>query len=296
MNIDRKITRTRDGRYCTVEIKLTDGRLSICGESGRIATPARARKEALESWRQFFDDSPEELAGLNKRCGTRFTSALSAARYVIKHDGAYHGLDAREAPDGSIHIGEMWGQCVDEIREWFPEVIPLLPWHLNDMKAGCEHQDELGWGNGKTIALDSSSLTDAQRARLKEKALAACTEKRNKTYEHFLVEFRENRQAAIKWLKSVHGSATLSEVEQLQFLFVHHNKGLENRLREDIAKAIVPEVFDAAIYKDSIGAPCPTCGYEYGTQWLRRELPAAIVELAATVCSDDAPQGAKGAA
>ena len=51
-------------------------------------------------------------------------------------------------------------------------------------------------------------------------------------------------------------------------------------LRAEVERDIQPATFDAEIFQDSIGAPCPTCGYRYGTQWLKRELPAEIVELA----------------
>ncbi|UOF78291.1 restriction alleviation protein lar [Caudoviricetes sp.] len=44
------------------------------------------------------------------------------------------------------------GQCVDTIAKYFPEnkkVQQMLAiwerWHLNNMKAGCEHQRTLGW-------------------------------------------------------------------------------------------------------------------------------------------------------
>ena len=35
--------------------------------------------------------------------------------------------------------------------------------------------------------------------------------------------------------------------------------------------------FSSAIFKDSLLAPCPECGYRYGSQWLRRELPAEVI-------------------
>jgi hypothetical protein len=37
------------------------------------------------------------------------------------------------------------GQIVDTMAKFFPELKPLLPYHLNDMHAECEHQRKLGW-------------------------------------------------------------------------------------------------------------------------------------------------------
>lgn len=39
-------------------------------------------------------------------------------------------------------------------------------------------------------------------------------------------------------------------------------------------------------YKDSLGAPCPYCGYKYGSAWLKRELPPEIISLVENVGKD----------
>jgi hypothetical protein len=143
IDFDRYITRKRAGRYCTLHVKWSNGRLSITGEAGDVSRPAAARRQARDYWRSYFEDAPEEIAAMNERCGTRFRSPTAAARYVLASDGEFHGLDARE--DGmDILIGHSFGQIPDELREWFPEAAPLLPWHLNDMHAECEHQSARG--------------------------------------------------------------------------------------------------------------------------------------------------------
>lgn len=142
-DFDRSITRKRAGSYCTIRIEWRNGRLSITGEAGDVARPAAAKRRALDFWRSFFEDSPGEIAAMNERCGTRFRSPTAAARYVLASDGDLHGLDARE-DGGDVLIGHSFGQITDELREWFPEAAPLLPWHLNDMHAECEHQQARG--------------------------------------------------------------------------------------------------------------------------------------------------------
>jgi hypothetical protein len=156
----REITRIKGDRYCAVTIEIREGgELSVCGESGRVVRTVQAKREALEYWRSFFDDSPDEIRTMNAKCGTHFRGSLSAAKYVLRVDGDFHGLDVREndAPRGYVLVGESFGQCVGEIRAFFPEVEPLLPWHLNNMKAGCVHQEAEGWDKRP---IDPSKPTD----------------------------------------------------------------------------------------------------------------------------------------
>ena len=261
MEIDRKVLRKRDGRFCQLEIKLKDGRLSICGTEGRIERRAAAKKQALEHWRSFFDDEPAAIQEMNERCGTRFTSSAGAARYVVQQDGEFHGLDVLREDGNEVLCAESGGQIREEIADWFPEARPLLPWHLNDMKAGCEHQEALGWGRGKTIALDRSSATEAQLEELARLSEARVKPARDKAYES-------------------------EKIATQKRYGVHYLTGKDlAEIRNKVALAIPVVPFEAEIFKDSLGAPCPTCGYRYGTAWLKRELPAEVVELAASVCA-----------
>jgi hypothetical protein len=144
INMERTLIRTKSKRYCKAFIRLTDQpgghqRLSITGETGRIVSKAAARKEAKQYWISFFEDSPEEIFAMNERCGTRFSSASGAAKYVLDMDGEYHGLDAEEV-DGKMYLLESCGRVHDDIAEWFPEAVPLIEFHLNDMQSCCEHQ------------------------------------------------------------------------------------------------------------------------------------------------------------
>ncbi len=136
--MNRKILRTKNGRFCEVEITLKDGRLSVCGTEGRIVSRASARREALDSWVNYFEDNPGEIIRLGRR------TARGAAKYVLDVDGEYHGLDVlytSTTRPSEVFLVESCGQIQDTIREFFPELAPLLPWHLNDMRAGCVHQE-----------------------------------------------------------------------------------------------------------------------------------------------------------
>jgi hypothetical protein len=137
------ITRENGGRYCTAKIELRDRNgvteLSITGEAGRVVTERKARSEALAYWVSFFEDDWNAIKEMNERCGTRFRSPRSAAKFVLDTDGDFHGLDV-EISDGRAYVGECFGHIREELAEWFPELVPLLPWHLNGTKAKCVHQ------------------------------------------------------------------------------------------------------------------------------------------------------------
>jgi len=138
----------KDGEFCALEVRLQDidgfKRLSICGTAGYVFTRAQAKKEALNFWTTYFEDSPEEMHAMNERCGTRFRSPARAARYVLNSDGEFSGLDVYREDDNKVYVAHSCGQIRDEISRWFPEVQRYFRWHLNDMHAECVHQEARG--------------------------------------------------------------------------------------------------------------------------------------------------------
>lgn len=293
--MERSITRTKNKRYCKATIRLTDQgdgvqRLSITGETGRIVSKAAARKEAKQYWISFFEDSPEEIFAMNERCGTRFSSASGAAKYVLDNDGEYHGLDATEI-DGKVYVGERFGCVHDDIAEWFPELVDIIPWHLNDLKASCPHQEALGWGHGVTIALTKDMLTPAQREVIDSDLLATCETKRDAEFEKRWNEIMSSDSKARQAIQATtaYQSVSISDMEDLRnqhFTYPIYRQ-VRQWLTEQVNKDIQPEVFDAKIYPDSLMVPCPSCGYEFGSAWLVRELPPEIIELAKTALKEE---------
>jgi hypothetical protein len=288
----RKITRTKDNRYCTVEIEIHDGRLSVCGEEGEIVTPIKARKLALQYWESFFEEEPEQIFLMNKKCGKKFTSAVSAAKFVIQSDGKYHGLDATEE-DGKVYLLQSCGQIRDSISDFFPEVVPLFDWHLNDMRPGCSHTMQLGWGHGKTIALTEDTLTDAQRntieTELTKARFALIDEEKAKRWA-LAISSKANAIDAIRAAKGSDYHITTCDIQDLcsQSFFIDRCplvREVKTFLAQQISREIKREVFEAEIYKDCINAPCPECGAHFGSMWFKEELPPEIIQLAETVCS-----------
>lgn len=183
----KTFTRTKGKEFCELTVELREGddgfkTLSICGVQGAIFSRSVARALAKDYWTTFFKENSDALGNMNERCGTNYRSAARAADYVIQQDGDYHGLDVHADHGGEVLITEVCGQIRGELLRFFPEVEPYLPWHLNDMRPGCEHQETTLSLSGD---MDGSHL---------------------------------------------------------------------------------------------VGARCHTCGYRYGSMWMRRELPSAVLQ------------------
>lgn len=164
------------------------------------------------------------------------------------------------------------GQCVDTVAAYFPEDAKLQRmaaiwerWHLNHMRAGCEHQ-RAAWDVAEPLQLTSLSSTTAfytmgQRAKGGElspteyayfaalvpgvHALTIATN-RPKSPE----AWGEAGEAALAagWVKLGE-----TETKAAGWVYPHeHPRGL-------LAKA------------------CEVCGYKYGTKWLKEEIPADVL-------------------
>lgn len=154
MTTAKTVTREKGSRWCRLEVLLEDGRLSICGSEGSIVTEPKARAQARRYWESFFEENPSEIFAMNEKCGARFSSAKGAAKFVLESDGEFHGLDISHQFEGRVYLTESAGQIVESLRQWFPEVVPYLKWHLNDMKAECVHQE----ARGETWILNPSAV------------------------------------------------------------------------------------------------------------------------------------------
>jgi hypothetical protein len=69
--------------------------------------------------------------------------------------------------------GEWGGAAHERLTEAFPEIAPFVGYHLNGMRAGCEHQRALGWkpcpghyGPDAAPCEGARPLNEAQRIKL----------------------------------------------------------------------------------------------------------------------------------
>ena len=155
------------------------------------------------------------------------------------------------------------GQNYDEILEVLPdhplahEIVGVWKrWHLNDMKAGCEHQRD--WPTSKELTIyeyaRSSEGTNERRA-AKDRAISAALrdevaglsakEKDALTREYFVKSDRAEVPEGYRHYKTETKAAGLVRPDE-------HPEGL-------------------------LGKACDTCGYKYGTAWKHETLPREIV-------------------
>lgn len=163
----------------------------------------------------------------------------------------------------------MGGQCLDSIlpflkdNETFMELHRLWElYHLNDMHPECEHQRELGWVEkaSQKVTLYHYSLTHdaiSKQNKLKKKVEEALLQGKSFRYTK-----EERKLAALSY------SVTLPEEikgELAQFYQPRKSMFLSDHgfKEEKILGWLKPEEHPDGV----LCAPCPVCGYKYGTSW-----------------------------
>lgn len=186
-------------------------------------------------------------------------------------------------------------------------------WHLNGMQAGCSHQRALGWGHGKTIALAPDELTAAQREAIAARAGAKAERERGKWKAGRLEELtRGGRLAWFEAHKADPGERLTVAIDEAIQQWARHGgashlrtvgyqalyKTLAGWLDADAIAARPAEVFKGQVYQDSLSAPCPECGYRYGSAWLTEPLPDAVYAFVDSLPTGDtrSPYEIQGAA
>lgn len=125
--------------WCEIEVQLRRNHagklvLSICGSAGDIWDRGDAEAHAKEYWVTFFEEMPEEMVAMGQRFNTCFCNdAEKAAEFVLATDGDMHGLDVHDEDGDRVYVTHSCGQIRDTLYDFFPEYIPYMKWHLNDM-------------------------------------------------------------------------------------------------------------------------------------------------------------------
>lgn len=157
--------------------------------------------------------------------------------------------------------------------KWFAFLDVWHRYHLNDMKATCEHQEALGWDDmaGESLELYKWKLTSE-----------ASTQQQN-------IE-----EGAMKSLKTL-GFAKVGPNEKKLLNLEYWMKTEKNELPDSLAE-YYREDTDGHIETKNRGwldekehslgllsKACPVCGYKYGTAWKKRTLPAEVVKFIETL-------------
>ena len=176
------------------------------------------------------------------------------------------------------------GQCDEEIskgvptEDWTKEMLQKLcdiwgKWHLNDMRAYCQHQKELGW---RELAREEITLYHY-----------------NLTTEAYNAK-RSAEREALKALSE--GRIFIPTKEQVLFARLAYGLDVYEELSGDLAQYYKPH---KALYNGDHGftetktrgwvrydesdkgilcKPCPVCGYKYGTSWIKEDVPQEVID------------------
>lgn len=200
----------------------------------------------------------------------------------IKWDGKRLSITGVEGPTRNGDCKGSCGQCGVDPEEtepspgWDKAMLAEFAgiwdrWHLNDMRAGCEHQRADGWGK-KELEIITYELTGEALQRQ-----------------------RKIKSDAMDTLRKT-GAATMTD-EERDFLALEWRTTNPRQAHLDLYKVKSTEKKRSGWVRETehpdgeLSKPCPTCGYKYGTQWLTEEVPASVIEwLKALPDTDKTPE------
>lgn len=176
------------------------------------------------------------------------------------------------------------GQCVSEIRggipttDWTPEMLRKFcdiweEWHLNDMCPYCQHMKELGWDKQASenvkIARWDVKREVLDKAKDAEKRAIQCL----KNGETFVPTPEETMYANVGY-----GVTTFNDE------LPEYPEFYEFRERDCLGHSNVQYKTRGWVRHTEhelglLGKPCPVCGYEYGTKWLKEEVPQEVIDF-----------------
>lgn len=184
------------------------------------------------------------------------------------------------------------GQCKDVLKDpelkladgWNPEMVAKLyefweRWHLNDMRAECEHQRALGW-----------------KEKAKEKVKIYKWTITIEVYKEIRKAEAEAREA-MKNGKPFIPTARQTFLVNLKSEIVTHKSHLEEEIApyyeckkpswhgggEDSEIKTLGRVTEAEHPDGILSRPCPVCGYKYGHAWKNEDVPQDVLEWLATL-------------
>lgn len=182
------------------------------------------------------------------------------------------------------------GQCIDEFRdgepaeEWTLEMLNKFcdiwsKWHLNNMRPYCDHMEGLGWNAHfkDKIKIETWTLT-RQYQDLKRKAenrALQCL----RDGKPFYPTKDEIAYANMKYSMEVYND----EDKSYNYGKLYRD-AYEFRERDCLGRLnSVYRQRNEISYKDHplgfLKRPCPICRYEYGTYWLKEELPNDVISF-----------------
>lgn len=181
-------------------------------------------------------------------------------------------------------VKPFFGQCVDEIRggvpteSWTPEMLRKFcniwdEWHLNDMRPYCEHMKELGWDKQARETVKITKWHKTKEAMQKEREVKYRLRRCLENGETFIPTEEEALHINLKYIETTYNDELLEHPEFYEF--TEKNPIGVSNVTYEIRSWLKHDKCELGF----IGKPCPVCGYEYGTQWIKEEVPREVIDF-----------------
>lgn len=173
---------------------------------------------------------------------------------------------AREDFQPTPGAGAFWAMNAKKLRATWER------WHLNDMRPCCEHQRALGWYEkaGEKVKLYHWRLDDAAQ---KEKTAAEkAAQAALLAGEVFTPSKRQHEAARREYELTTHTPEAPKHYGPRGPLWAGHSsvpveeKGLGCLYEKEHPEGLLCR-------------PCPECGYKYGSEWRREDVPEAVLRF-----------------
>lgn len=154
-------------------------------------------------------------------------------------------------------------------------------WHLNDMKPGCEHQTGPEWDTQKELTIYHWQLADNilfLRREAKRSAAQAI-----KSGVAFVPTAEHTRAANLPDSATTETDCAPSSdyvANGPHYTGDHYNKASEVKT----AGWVYPKEHSGGL----LCKPCPVCGYKYGAEWRKVEVPASVIAFIESLPDADA--------
>jgi len=180
---------------------------------------------------------------------------------------------------GQIDLVKELTHSISFCRGWYRELVLKFAevwkrWHLNDMRALCEHQRQLGWSElgDKEVVLYNYVLKGEWRRKKKE--IEADVARRVMNGESVKLDGED-----LKIIRLSPSFTTHEEAEADTLEFYKPREPLFSGDKEfkwtQSLRWLTPDKHPDGI----LTKPCPVCGYKYGTKWLFEPVPDDVIKF-----------------
>lgn len=151
-----------------------------------------------------------------------------------------------------------------DAEKWLDFLDIWKRWHLNDMKAGCKHQTGPEWDAGKKIELIYYDWGENYH---RHRNLAEKGDLEVPRYRKFQTISKQVYSVTIGLNTPKWETPLIAELLKGGWIKEGHR---ETKTAGWVSQEEHPEGL--------LGAPCPVCGYKYGTAWNKEEVPQEVIE------------------